>query len=115
MDCRAVALAKADRYERVGAFGGGLRLGKPDFASMSQFFYVYILQSTIDPERFYIGCTRDLRARLRTHNSGAVAHTVKCKPWRVKTYVALSDEGCARELERYLKSSSGRAFTKKRL
>ena len=82
---------------------------------MSQFFYVYILQSIVDPERFYIGCTRDLRARLKAHNSGAVPHTAKWKPWRVKTYIALSDEARARELEKYLKSSSGRAFTKKRL
>ncbi len=82
---------------------------------MSHFFYVHILLSDLDPERFYVGCTRDLRARLKTHNSGAVPHAAKWKPWRVKTYVALSDEARARELERYLKSSSGRAFTKKRL
>jgi len=82
---------------------------------VSHFFYIYILQSTVDTEHFYIGCTRDLRARLATHNSGAVGHTAKWKPWRVKTYVALPDEARARELERYLKSSSGRAFTKKRL
>ena len=72
MDCRAVALAKADRYEREDAFGGELRLGK---TKMPKFFYVYILHSTVDPERFYIGCTRDLRARLKTHNSGTVPHT----------------------------------------
>ena len=82
---------------------------------MSHFFYVYILQSNANPERFYTGCTRDLRARLEAHNAGAVPPTAEWKPWRVKTYVSLSDEAWARELERYLKSSCGRAFTKKSL
>ncbi len=82
---------------------------------MAEFFYVYILQGEINPERFYVGCTSDLRAQLKTHNSGAVPHTSKWKPWRVKTYTAFSDEARAREFEKYLKSASGRAFAKKRL
>ena len=77
--------------------------------------YVYILQSLHDPERYYVGVTADLRARLRRHNAGAVAHTSKYVPWAVKTYVAFSDEKQARAFERYLKSPSGRAFAKKRL
>lgn len=82
---------------------------------MPNFTYVYILQSEADPERFYTGCTGDLRDRLRRNNAGEVRHTAKWKPWRLKTYIALSDENRARDLEQYLKSSSGRAFTKKRL
>jgi predicted GIY-YIG superfamily endonuclease len=82
---------------------------------MSQFVYVYILQSEADPDRYYTGCTRDLRERLGRHNAGKIPHTAKWKPWRLKTYVALSDESRARELEHYLKSASGRAFAKKRL
>jgi len=35
--------------------------------------------------------------------------------WRLKTYVAFSDEKQAIALEKYLKSGSGRAFAKKRL
>jgi putative endonuclease len=77
--------------------------------------YVYILQSIADPDRFYIGIARDLRARLKKHNSGDVSHTSKFKPWRVNTYVAFSDEKRAFEFEKYLKSASGRAFAKKRL
>lgn len=82
---------------------------------MSHFVYVYILQSEIDPERFYTGSSRDLRERLQRHNAGKVLHTAKWKPWRLKTYIAFSDETRAREFEKYLKSSSGRAFVKKRL
>lgn len=35
---------------------------------MSQFVYVYILQSDAAPDRFYVGCARDLKDRLRRHN-----------------------------------------------
>ena len=76
--------------------------------------YVYILQS-IDSVHFYTGITDDLRARLTKHNAGEVPHTSKYKPWRLKTYVAFSDEEQAFKFEKYLKSPSGRAFAKKRL
>ena len=77
--------------------------------------YVYILQSVAMPERYYVGVTRDLRSRLRRHNAGEVAHTSKYAPWKIKTYVAFSDERQAFAFEKYLKSPSGRAFAKKRL
>ena len=79
---------------------------------MSQFFYVYILQSEIEPEHFYTGLTQDLQKRLRAHNSGRIHHSSKSKPWRLKTYIAFSDRSRAAQFERYLKSASGRAFTK---
>jgi putative endonuclease len=77
--------------------------------------YVYILESIIDPERHYTGIADDLKARLARHNSGTVRHTSKFKPWRVNTYIAFSDENRAFGFEKYLKTSSGRAFAKKRL
>ncbi len=76
--------------------------------------YVYILES-LDLEHHYIGIADDLRARLRKHNAGEVPHTSKYRPWRIKIYVAFSDEKRAFAFERYLKSGSGRAFAKKRL
>ena len=76
--------------------------------------YVYILES-LDSEHFYIGIADDLRARLTKHNAGEVTHTSKYRPWRIKTYVAFSDERQAFAFEKYLKSGSGRAFAKKRL
>ena len=79
------------------------------------FFYVYILRSEAAPETFYVGFTENLRTRLKTHNSGQVPHTAKHRPWRIKTAVAFTDRQRAVEFERYLKSSSGRAFAKKRL
>jgi predicted GIY-YIG superfamily endonuclease len=83
--------------------------------NMAAFFYIYILQSERDEDRFYTGLTDDLRKRLRNHNAGRVLHTAKWRPWRLKAYVALSDRVRAARFERYLKSASGRAFTKKHL
>ena len=77
--------------------------------------YVYILQSLDHPDRFYVGITSDLRARLEKHNAGEVPHTSKYAPWSLKTYVAFSDEKQAFAFEKYLKSASGRAFARKRL
>jgi len=74
---------------------------------MNAFTYVYILQSENHPDRFYIGRTADLRNRITLHNAGRIRHTVKWKPWRLKSYIALSDTNRAIALEHYLKSSSG--------
>jgi predicted GIY-YIG superfamily endonuclease len=66
-------------------------------------------------EHFYIGATRDLRARLQKHNAGEVSHTSKYSPWAIKTYIAFTDEERAFAFEKYLKSASGRAFAKRHL
>ena len=76
--------------------------------------YVYILES-LDSHHFYVGITDDLRARLAKHNAGGVPHTSKFGPWKIRTYVAFSDERLAIAFERYLKSGSGRAFAKNHL
>jgi putative endonuclease len=77
--------------------------------------YVYILRSLEHDGRYYVGVTADLRARLRKHNACEVLHTSKYAPWKIKTYIAFSDETQAFAFEKYLKSPSGRAFAKKRL
>ena len=71
--------------------------------------YVYILQSIGDPDRYYVGQTEDLKARLQRHNAGEVTHTSKYRPWRVNTYIAFSDEEKAFDFERYLKTASATA------
>jgi putative endonuclease len=79
------------------------------------FYYVYILQSLSNPNRFYVGSTTDLAARVAKHNAGQVPHTSKYAPWNIKSAVAFRDKAQAVSFERYLKSPSGRAFAKKRL
>jgi len=76
--------------------------------------YVYILESAAD-RHFYVGMTDDLRARLARHNAGAVPHTAKFRPWKIKTYLAFSDPTKASAFEKYLKSGSGHAFAKRHL
>jgi putative endonuclease len=76
--------------------------------------YVYILES-LNGLHFYVGIADDVPARLLKHNAGEVPHTSKYRPWRVRTYIAFTDENLAFAFERYLKSGSGRAFAKKHL
>jgi putative endonuclease len=78
-------------------------------------YYTYILNSTKFPDKFYTGYTSDISTRLEKHNAGEVPHTSKYKPWKIKTYIAFSSESQAIIFEKYLKTSSGRAFAKKRL
>jgi predicted GIY-YIG superfamily endonuclease len=93
---------------------GGLRLGKP-IKNEVNFFYVYILETKSMPKHFYVGFTENLQARLKKHNAGEVSHSAKLRPWQIKTAVAFANRERAVEFEHYLKSASGRAFTKKRL
>jgi putative endonuclease len=79
----------------------------------AKFKYVYLLVSESDPTRHYTGITDDLDERLRHHNSGASPHTAKYRPWRIKTYVAFSDDQKAIAFESYLKSGSGREFARR--
>lgn len=80
-----------------------------------KYYYVYIIQSEINTNRYYTGFTEDLKVRLQTHNSGQNPHTAKYKPWRIKTSIAFTDKQKALDFESYLKSPSGRAFAKKLL
>jgi len=77
-------------------------------------WYVYILKSLI--KKFvYIGSTNDLQRRLLEHNNGLVQSTKAYRPFDVIAYVAVRTEKKARELERYLKTGSGKAILKKRI
>ncbi len=75
--------------------------------------FVYILQSQIDPSRFYVGLSSDPERRLLEHNDGQSIHTNKHRPWKLTVSIAFDDSGKATAFERYLKSGSGRAFAKK--
>ncbi len=75
--------------------------------------YVYLLKSEIYPSRYYVGCTGDLKKRLAEHNRGESTHTKKFLPWRLISYFAFEDHDKADAFEAYLKTASGRAFSKK--
>ena len=76
-------------------------------------FYVYILQSINFPEHFYVGCTNDLKRRLKEHNNGNSVHTNKFKPWDLRGYIAFDSEEKAQSFEKFLKTGNGRIFQKK--
>jgi len=75
--------------------------------------YVYMLKSETHPDRYYVGCTVDLKKRFGEHNRGESVHTRKFIPWTLVGYVAFSDDEKAEKFETYLKTASGRAFAKR--
>jgi putative endonuclease len=74
---------------------------------------VYILRSVADPLRHYVGITNDVRARLEWHNEGPGGHTLNHRPWALVLSMEFPTEQEAVRFEKYLKSGSGRAFTKR--
>ena len=77
--------------------------------------YVYLIESVNDHERHYVGQTNDLKKRLRDHNDGRSIHTRDFKPWNLVCYLGFAGEAKAVAFEKYLKSGSGRAFSKRHL
>jgi putative endonuclease len=75
--------------------------------------YVYILRSQRNHLEHYVGLTTDVATRVRQHNEGHSAHTSKMRPWELVASIELADDNVARELERYLKTGSGRAFCRR--
>ncbi len=78
-------------------------------------WYVYIIRSITFPAQEYVGASANLKQRMADHNTGKSTHTAKFAPWKLVWYCAFSEKYRALEFETYLKSHSGRAFSKKRL
>jgi predicted GIY-YIG superfamily endonuclease len=76
-------------------------------------WYVYFLQ--LANGSIYVGSTNDLRRRFGSHQRGQVMSTRAYLPVTLKCYLAVPTQTHARQLERYFKSGSGKAFAKKRL
>ena len=75
-------------------------------------WYVYFLQ--LDNGDIYVGSTDDLRRRMTSHERGQVRSTKALLPVALRSYVAVPSEEHARQLEKYFKTGSGKAFAKKR-
>ena len=74
-------------------------------------YFVYIL--VCSDKRIYIGCTLNLKQRIKRHKNGRVVSTKKRLPVKLITYFAFKNKYTAYEFEKYLKSGSGRAFIKR--
>jgi putative endonuclease len=81
---------------------------------MSTYCYVYVLRSTQDGQ-FYVGLTRDLRARLLAHNKGQVSSTKRRVPLELIYWEGCLNESDAAQREKYLKSAWGKRYIKGRL
>ena len=75
--------------------------------------FVYVIQSTVDPARYYAGLTSEVATRLAIHNSGGSQHTARLRPWRLVVSLEFAAEESAAQFEKYLKTGSGRAFAKR--
>jgi putative endonuclease len=70
-------------------------------------YYVYILYSR-KLNKFYTGCTKDIKQRIQQHNSGIVPFTSKGIPWTLIYYEAFLEKQDATREEKFLKSGKGR-------
>jgi len=75
--------------------------------------FVYLLRSVRVPSRPYVGMTSNVVTRLGFHNAGLSRHTAKYRPWQLVVALEFATEEQAVRFEKYLKSGSGRAFTKR--
>ena len=75
-------------------------------------WYVYFLQ--LNNGDVYVGSTNDLRRRVDSHEQGKVDSTRGQCPVYLQSYIAVQTDRKARDLEKYFKSGSGKAFAKKR-
>ncbi len=77
-------------------------------------YYVYLIRSILNPDKKYIGYTKNIEKRITDHNSGYSTYTNKFKPWELISYHAFSNKEKAQLFEKYLKTGSGKAFANKR-
>ena len=68
--------------------------------------YIYFFKER--PGRLYIGSTHNLLRRLEEHKKDKSG-------FKLLAYIAVENEGKARELEKYFKTGSGRAILTKRI
>ena len=60
-----------------------------------------------------MGKSKNPHKRLDEHNAGKSIHTNKYGPWKLNVAIWFADEQKAHAFERYLKTGSGRAFSKR--
>ncbi|MBW6441615.1 GIY-YIG nuclease family protein [Patescibacteria group bacterium] len=74
-------------------------------------YYTYILKQT-NKKKYYVGYTDNLKRRLIQHNCGSNIST-RGRMWVIYCYFAFDNRASAINFEKYLKSHSGRPFSKK--
>jgi putative endonuclease len=76
--------------------------------------YVYVLHSMAD-QRFYVGLTNNLPARVQMHDAGLVISTKGRGPLELIYWEGCLNRGDAAQREKYLKTAWGKRYLKTRL
>ena len=77
--------------------------------------FVYLLRSKKNKNRTYVGLCSNIKNRLAEHNAGECKTTTAARPWAIDVALYFRDKKKAHAFERYLKTGSGRAFSKRHL
>jgi len=75
--------------------------------------WVYVLRSVKSRERMYVGLTEDIDRRVDEHNAGKSNSTYRFRPWKCEVKIWFDDPEKAKRFESYLKTGSGRTFSKR--
>ncbi len=86
----------------------------PGNTTSNMFFYVYVLESLIDDNR-YIGYTSNLKRRIKEHLAGYNFSTKFSLPFKLIYFEGCLSEQDAKRREKYLKTTQGRRFLGLRL
>ena len=86
----------------------------PSNTTSSVFFYIYVLESLKDGEK-YIGFTNNLKRRLEEHKKGLSFSTKFRLPFRLIYFEGCLNGEDAKRREDYLKTTQGRRFLGLRL
>ena len=87
---------------------------KPSNTTSHMFFYVYVLESLQNGER-YIGYSSNLKRRLEEHNKGKTFTTKFMIPFKLIYFEGCTHSEDAKRRENYLKTHQGRKFLGLRL
>ena len=74
---------------------------------------IYVIRSCVNESQWYVGSTSELTRRIEEHNDGRSPHTSKYRPWKLVVSLRFADGYRALAFEKYLKSGSGRAFSRR--
>ena len=79
------------------------------------FYYVYLLECQKD-KSWYIGYIKDLRTRIKDHQTGNGCRTTSLKKdWKLIYYESYLNKADALGREKFLKGGSGRKYLNKQL
>ena len=77
-------------------------------------YFVYIIKSKFDDSLYYGFTGQNVLERLKDHNRGIVPATRRKHPWKLVWFAGFETKQKALDFEKYLKSGSGHAFSRKR-